>query len=106
MQLSTTKASPLAPGDSGVSHVALGIWAQTPANTMEPDTIDCIAAVRAVGNHGEHITGNAAKSTSEQTGKYNSEGTCRDHWRFWSVGVRARAVSPTQPMTETTKKDQ
>ena len=100
------KASPRSEsGNIDGSQVAMGILVQTPANIMQPYTIAYIAAIRAVGNDGEHINGSAAKSASGQTGKYNSDGTCIDRWRFWSLVVRARVVSPTQQMTETTKRD-
>ena len=57
------KTSPRsAPGDSGGSQVALGILAQTLANTMQLNTKARIAAICAVGNDGEHINGCAAKS--------------------------------------------
>ena len=40
--------------DGGDSQAAVGIMAQTPANTMQLGTIACIVAINAVGNYGQH----------------------------------------------------
>ena len=50
-------------------QTALGIVAETPVNTMQLETLDCITAVSAGEKTAITIDGSAAKSDCQQTGR-------------------------------------